>query len=76
MNKNESIEEKYVNLFISFFLIYILYKKKYETWNGSNYFFCKGYIFFGPQSFRPLVVTTLLITTPNVVFLSYNFEVM
>ena len=34
-----------------------------------------GNIFFGPQSFRPLVLTTLLVTIPNTVFLSYNFKV-
>ena len=73
MNKDESMEEKYV---IHILFNFSFYQKKYETWLGSNYFFCKGYIFFGPQSFRPLVVTTLLITTPNVVFLSYNFNVM
>jgi len=49
--------------------------KLYETWKGFNYFFCNGNIYFGPQSFRPLVLTTLLVTIPNTVFLSYNFKV-
>ena len=47
----------------------------YETWKGSNYFFCGGRCFYGSLSFRPLILTTILVTTPNVLFLSYNFTV-
>ena len=42
---------------------------------GANYFYCGGRLFFGAQSFRPLLLSSLLITAPNAIFLSYNFYV-
>ena len=43
MNKNETIEEKYVNLFISFFLIYI--KRNMKHGMVQTIFFVKGIYF-------------------------------
>ncbi len=71
---NEKYEEKFVR-FINY-LIYLNIKKQlYENWRGSNYFYCNGRCVLGPLTFRPILMTSLIIITPTILLLSYEFEV-
>jgi len=45
------------------------------NWKGANYFFFKGKCITGPKSFLPLLITSLIITFPNLLFTISNSKV-
>ena len=49
--------------------------KEYTLWKGSNYFFNKGKCITGPKTIFPLLITTLIIVFPNLLFIISNKKV-
>ena len=71
----DTYEEKYVRIIIKIYINLKIYNQLYEEWRGSNYFYCYGRCVLGPQTFRPLLLTSLIGIIPTILFLYFEFEV-
>ena len=45
------------------------------NWQGSNYFFFRGKCITGPKTFLPLLITSLIVIFPNLLFTISNSKV-
>ena len=53
----------------------IKYEKLLSSWKGSNYFWCNGRALTGGQSIKPILFTSLMLSLPIALFLSFNYSV-